>query len=409
MIFARFAVVLVSLAVSTTLAAGQADPAPSGDRIPGGDGGWEYVVLVSDLDRLPNGRAEGADFHGARVLWSHESDDGALEFVVVSVRNEEAFRSAALRDDNVQVADLNRPVQALFVPNDPFFTDGRDYGDSLIGAEAAWDRTLGTTAVKVGITDTGINKAHADLPWSGGRVTASKDCIDRKADVADGNGHGSHVTGIAAGTTNNGVGVAGVGQSSVIVAQVLNAAGSGSDASVACGVDFVRAQGGHVVSMSLGASSNLSATAAAIRAFWNGGAGGLVVAASGNGGCTGSGCVDFPGRMAEVLAVGAVDSGKDRASFSDGGPELDLVAPGVGVWSTWKKCFGSANCYASLSGTSMATPHVAGVAALVWSANATMSAQQVFDRLTATAEDLGAAGWDSGYGHGMVRADRAVV
>ncbi|MGQ0537277.1 MAG: S8 family peptidase, partial [Methanobacteriota archaeon] len=366
---------------------------PSEDRIRTASGGVEYVAIL----RSAEGEDEGKAFHGASVLWRHQSDDGRLQFVVVDVRDEKRFRASIQGDDNVVVADVNRPVRALFVPNDPCYSGVgcsiSQYGPQLVGAEAAWDRTLGATAVKVGIADTGINKKHNDLPYSGGRVVAEKDCVDRKKDVSDGNGHGSHVTGIASGTTNNGIGIAGLAQASVIVAQVLGSSGSGSDASVACGIDFIRTSGGHVASMSLGSSGTLPATAAAIRTFWNGGAGGLPVAAAGNGGATcATGCVDFPGNMPEVLAVGAVDAGKARASFSDGGSELDLVAPGVDIWSTWKSCYGNPECYARLSGTSMATPHVAGVAALGWSANATLTAAAVRDRVLSTAEALGDAG-----------------
>lgn len=408
-VFVALALVAPAAAVGleTGPSAGAEPPrARAGEPVRAADGGIEWVVDLRDAA----GVQEGGAFHGARVLWTHESEDGLMKFLVASVRDRARFEAGVRADPNVRSADVNRAVEALFVPNDPCYNGNgcsfSQYAPQLIGAEAAWDKTLGTTAAKVAVTDTGINAAHVE--FSDGRILAQKKCVS--GPLSDGNGHGSHVAGSAAARTNNGAGIAGLAQAGLLIAKVLSNSGSGTDASVACGVDWARTQGAHIISMSLGCSAtcSLPQTKTAIQNAWNGGAGAIVVVASGNDGCIGNGCVGFPANMPESTAVGCVGSNKNVCSFSNGGPELDLVAPGLDVWSTYKPCQGSSNCYARLSGTSMSTPHVSGVAALVKTLNGGFNGADLRSRLIATAEDLGAQGFDNTYGNGMVRADGAV-
>lgn len=383
-------------------------PAPRpGEPAVAADGGLEWIVNVRSLD----GIEPGGKLHGASVLWVYEGPDGALRFAVVSVKDERGFLQAAQRDDNVRSADYNRVVVGFLVPDDPCYNGNgcsfSQYGPQLIGAETAWDKTLGTTAAKLAVTDTGLNFDHVE--FADGRILDKKNCSSGNS-AKDGNGHGTHVTGVAAADTNNGKGIAGLAQAGLLIARVLNNAGSGSDATVACGVDWARTSGAHIISMSLGCSATCSLpnTKKAIQDAWNGGSGAIVVVASGNDGCIGNSCVGFPANMPEATAVGCVDSAKKVCSFSNGGPELDLVAPGLGIWSTWKACQGTPNCYAKLSGTSMSTPHVSGVAALIKTLNSGFTGSDLRTRLINNAEDLGAQGFDNTYGNGMVRADLAV-
>lgn len=382
---------------------GRAPPSNPGRPVIAADGGIEWVVDVRSLA----GIAEGGRFHGAEVLWTYAGEDGLMSFLVASVRDQRGFEQAVLQDGNVRSAHVNREVAAFLVPNDPCYNGNgcsfSQYGPQLIGSENAWDTTLGTTAAKLAVTDTGINSGHDE--FQDGRILAQKKCVN--GPLNDGNGHGTHVAGSAAADTNNGVGIAGMAQAGLLIAKVLSNSGSGSDASVACGVDWARQQGAHIISMSLGcaATCSLPQTKTAIQNAWNGGNGALVVVASGNDGCVGNGCVGFPANMPESFAVGCVTSTKARCSFSNGGPELDLVAPGSGIWSTYK---GQSNAYASLSGTSMSTPHVSGVAALIKTVNGGYTGSNLRSTLISTAEDLGNAGFDNSFGNGMVRADNAV-
>ncbi len=182
---------------------------------------------------------------------------------------------------------------------------------------------------------------------------------------------------------------------------MLDAEGTGSDADVAAGIVWAADHGARVVNLSLGGGESSTVLADAVVYARHKDV--LIVAAAGNDG----GSVGFPARLAGVLAVGAVDVALVRAPFSAGGRSLDLVAPGVGIL---QQTLDEAGGYAdrSFSGTSMATPHVAGVAALALAAGRATTAAGVARLLTRTALDLGPAGKDTGYGAGLVRADAAV-
>ena len=182
---------------------------------------------------------------------------------------------------------------------------------------------------------------------------------------------------------------------------MLDATGSGSDVDVAAGIVWAADHGARIVNLSLGGSE--PSTVLADGVAYARGKGVLIVAAAGNDG----GTVGVPARLAGVLAVGAVDSASVRAPFSAGGRALDLVAPGVGILQQTLDGVGG---YAdrSWSGTSMASPHVAGVAALALAAGRATTATGVTRLLTRTALDLGVPGRDSAYGAGLVRADAAL-
>ena len=214
------------------------------------------------------------------------------------------------------------------------------------------------------------------------------------ADWNDGHGHGTHVAGIVA-ARNNTIGVVGVAPEATLWAvKVLSDAGSGYTSDIIQGLDWCAAHGIKVASMSLGGGGTASLQAACDRAFSQGV---VLVAAAGNS----AGPVMYPAAYSSVIAVSASDSRDLRASFSNYGPQIALAAPGVSIYSTYK-----GGAYATMSGTSMACPHVAGAAALAWASGLT-SAQAVRDRLTTTAEDLGPKGFDTSFGYGLVDAQRA--
>jgi subtilisin family serine protease len=336
----------------------------------------------------------GDDYHGGKVVNVHR----ALHFAVVEAADEASFRGAAASGADVRYLEPD-PVQRLLAltPDDPSF--GSQYGPQEIGAPAAWDTTTGASSTILCTVDTGVRSTHEDLAagWAGGY-----DFVNGDADPTDDNGHGTHVTGIAAAAIGNAKGIAGIAGVSIKHAKVLDASGYGSWSNVASGITWCADHGAHVVSLSLGGSAGSTALQDAVRYAWAHGA--VVVAAAGNSGPC-SDCVLYPARYAEAIAVACVYSDKTLCTFSSGGPEVDLAAPGASILSS---AYSGDTAYVRMSGTSMAAPHVAGAAALVVSAHPDWTNQMVRDALESTAEDVGEAGLDAGSGHGLVRADLAL-
>ncbi|MDP3729505.1 MAG: S8 family peptidase, partial [bacterium] len=264
------------------------------------------------------------------------------------------------------------------------------WGISKIKANQVWPSGNTADPVKVGVIDTGISLSHPDIA---NNVKGSYNAINNRKSANDDNGHGSHVAGIIA-ALNNTTGVVGAAPKADLYAiKVLNAAGSGYLSDVIEGIDWAISRNIKVINMSLGCDCNIQSLHDAVIRAKN--AGVVVVAAAGNSG----GAVIYPAAYPEAIAVSATDSNDNLASFSSRGPEVDLSAPGVSIYSTYK---GSG--YATLSGTSMASPHVAGAAALVLGSHPGYTPEQVLGALESTATDLGSAGFDNLFGFGLVNA-----
>ena len=288
--------------------------------------------------------------------------------------------------------------------------DSLPYGVANIDAEVVWGGSQGATdvlagqggwGIKVAVIDTGVDCGHADLV--GGCAYGAN--FVNAALALDDHGHGTHVAGTI-GARDNGQGVIGVAPEVELYAvKVLDANGSGSWSAVAAGIDWAVQNGMNVISMSLGGTAGSQAVADAVAAA--DAAGILVVSAAGNSGCCNT--VLYPAKYPESMAVAAVDQLDQWASFSSTGPEVDVAAPGVAIYSTVPTVF-CALCdpsgYRYLSGTSMATPHVSGVAALLMSRG--WSKSDARSLITDTAVDLGTGGVDDYYGWGRVDAVAAV-
>ena len=296
--------------------------------------------------------------------------------------------------------------------NDPL--RGDQWGLSLVESDAAHAVATGRGAV-VAVIDTGVYRAHPDL--QGGRVMAGYDFVDRDADPQDTvDGHGTHVLGIVGATEGNSEGVASVAPGArLLPVRVLGDDGSGTVEQVAEGIDYAVAQGADVINLSLGGDVPLVGSApeynAAIDRALD--AGRVVVAASGNDGLPACG---QPAARGRLLCVGAVDRRRQRSFFSNFGQSLGLVAPGGSglplqgedILSTFNQSdplYGG--FYTEIAGTSQATPHVAGVAALLVEKG--LRGQAVVDRILATARDAGPSGPDPEYGAGIVNARRALA
>jgi subtilisin family serine protease len=270
-----------------------------------------------------------------------------------------------------------------------------------IGMPSAWGITTGSTDVVVAVLDTGYEMNHEDLDAI--PVVSRRNTRTGTNNVNDGYGHGTHVAGTIASSTNNGVGVASMAPGVTIMpVKVLDANGYGYWSDFLDGVDWAVAHGADVINMSLG--SYLSANQVAnwqptFTAAWEAGA--MVIAAAGN---NNNNTLFYPASFAKVLSVSATTNNDTKASFSSYGPAVDVSAPGVSIASTYRD-----NKYYAMSGTSMATPHVAGLAALIRSIHPEFTLSEVETAIKSTALDLGNAGRDNVFGHGRIRPPLALV
>jgi len=266
----------------------------------------------------------------------------------------------------------------------------------FIHAEQGWalaglTRVPALIGVPIGIVDTGVDTKHEDLK---GRITACAASTAGRVKPGvceDGDGHGTHVAGIAAAATGNGVGIAGVaGASPLIICRALSAKGSGSTGDVAACIAWVAAQGAKVVNLSLGGPDS-HALHTAIQTAARSGA--VIVAAAGN---SGPSEVSWPAAYPEVISVAASDPNGHRADFSNTNRDVELTAPGTNILSC--KAHGG---YVRMSGTSMAAPMISGAAALVWSILSRPTPASVRAALDHSARDVGTRGRDASYGFGL--------
>ncbi|WP_202078324.1 S8 family peptidase [Caldalkalibacillus salinus] len=292
----------------------------------------------------------------------------------------------------IKAVDHNAEVQALgqTVP----------WGVPHVQGTAAHEGGHTGSGVKVAILDTGIDNEHEDLAANvkGGYSVFTDD--ENSDPFYDGNGHGTHVAGTVAAVDNT-LGVLGVAhQADLYAVKVLSNSGSGSYAGIAEGIEWAVKNDMDIINMSLGGSSSSSVLEEMCNAAYD--AGVLTVAAAGNSGNRGGkgDSVGYPAKYESVIAVAAVDADNQRASFSSTGPAVELAAPGVDVLSTVPN-----NGYDRYNGTSMASPHVAGVAALVWGAKQGLSNEQLRQLLRDSAMDLGDP---NHYGYGLVQAVDAI-
>lgn len=265
------------------------------------------------------------------------------------------------------------------------------------------------TAVKVCIIDTGIDYNHEDFKYKDGssNYKGGHNFINNTTNPMDDHGHGTHVSGIVAAIGNNDIGVIGVAPEAHIYSyKVLNSSGSGSYSAIISAIQMAIDNKMQVISMSLGGSSFSQALKDICDAAYN--AGIIIMAAAGNSGGDGSqDNIGYPAKFDSCIAIAATDSNDNRASFSSTGPKMEIAAPGVNVLSTVPKSgttISDPSGYKMLNGTSMSTPHISGVAALVIYKHPDVTNVQVRDAIDKGCIDLGQTGRDVLYGFGRIDA-----
>jgi subtilisin family serine protease len=383
------------------------------------------IVAARAPDRAASVRASDASAPGGRliVFWkssrkpnlslplvasARSSSVGAHRSVVTAAPGQAAALAARLRADPDVVAVVPDVILSATDwpggdPNDPDYASQGDL--PLIGMPAAWTATRGSSSVVIAILDTGTTVGHPD--FAGTVFGDAHDFVDNpeRTDAVDDNGHGTHVTGTIAAQANNLVGVAGMAPAvSIMPVKVLDSHGNGPISAVLDGIAYATQKHVSVISMSLGAPAALfdATTLAAFQASINSAysAGITIVAAAGNDFNT---SVEYPCAFVHVICVGATDNLDQHADFSNANAFVDISAPGVGIVSTVPP-----SGYASASGTSMATPHVAALAGLIRSIHPEETVDQVEATILTTAVDLGPAGRDDQFGAGRINAAAAV-
>ena len=307
----------------------------------------------------------------------------------------------------------NFPVHAEVVPSDPFFVD--QWGLQSIGAPTAWNVNLGSHSVLVAVVDTGVWWTQPDIQANMWTNTADGthgwDFVDGDSNPMDidpsGTYHGTGVAGVIAAITDNGQGIAGTAQISVIALRALGSNGQGSSLNTSQAIRWAADQGAKVINLSLGTNETFVGPTdiqLAVNYAWSKGA--LIVAAAGN---SGTSTLDYPARLANVVSVAAIDESGTRASFSNYGSGLDLSAPGTRI-VTLSGGNNQPNNVHYLQGTSFSTPFVTGAAALILSVDPTLTNVELWNILNSTAVQPAGAQrpYNPNYGWGVVNVWNAI-
>ncbi|WP_407646762.1 S8 family serine peptidase [Fluctibacter halophilus] len=362
-----------------------------------------YMITFQSVANNTNGQGNGG-FADVPAMVDGKLHQGNVQRILAGVG---ARMNKFMPKHDMAVASLNKKAlnalrnnpNVAAVDHDPkryLQAQTTPYGVPMVQADQLNQANL--SARKVCIIDTGFNLGHDDLGDQNNGVTGQANNSAVGNWYNDGNGHGTHVAGTIAALDNN-LGVVGVYPGvDLHIVKIFNDQGNWTYASdLIDGIDQCQTAGANVVNMSLGGGSSSTAESNAMQTFVNQGV--MLVAAAGN---DGNSSFSYPASYDAVISVAAVGSNESRASYSQYNSQVEIAAPGSSVYSTYPD-----NSYATLSGTSMATPHVAGAAALVWSFFPSCSNEEIRAALNATAKDKGSSGRDTQYGYGIVQAKDA--
>ncbi|MFO7634454.1 MAG: S8 family peptidase [Caldilinea sp.] len=289
-------------------------------------------------------------------------------------------------------------VTGDLMPNDPAFrVPSQVYGQTVVKAPMGWNLSTGVTQTTVAILDSGINPAH---PEFSGRVLPGYDFINDDDEPLDDHGHGTHVAGIATAALNNETGAAGIcPQCTILPVKVLDSGNKGTWGTVAAGIYYAVDNGARVINLSLGATASSRTLETAIQYAEEHDV--IIIASSGNAASTKP---YYPAALPYVVAVGATNDMDTLWALSNTGEHIDLTAPGSRIYSTYHNLE-----YASMSGTSMASPFVTGLVGLLASFDPVLTGAEIIEFMTANADDLGDPGKDNQYGYGRINVYRTLV
>jgi len=377
----------------------------------------QLVVDLVDDASVADERAIEAKLGGIDLrLNSIHAEDDQLYIADVSAAQLPSLIEALAGDDRVEHVEANAIYRATGKPNDPLWD--RQWSFEMVRAVDAWDGATGE-GVTVAVIDTGVAYEDRDAfkqveDLADTEFVDGYDFVGDDAHANDDHGHGTHVAGTIAQSTDNGIGVAGLAHGARIMPiKVLNAMGSGTSADIADAIRFAADEGAHVINMSLGGGMRSLIMQSAVAYARRKGV--LIVCAAGN---AARGVVEFPAAYPGTIAVSAVGPTGVLAPYSSWGKALTLAAPGGdkrdgdagGILQNAiaPGAIDATDRYLSFQGTSMAAPHVAAVAALIISAGVT-NPIEVETILRSSAKDVGSEGWDDKYGAGILDAGRAVT
>lgn len=348
------------------------------------------IVPGKIVVKLKNGTGSRA-VQGLRAVQAVEGLSDTRVYDVPAGSTVEETLAKLRRDGNVIYAEPDyiyhaTEIKSEAVTNDPMRE--QLWGLAKIQAPQAWDTTTGDAAVTVAVVDTGVDYDHEDLA---GQVIKGYDFGNNDNDPKDDQGHGTHVAGTIAALGENGKGVVGVAYKTRILAiKVLGSDGSGSTSAIAQGILKAQEMGARVINLSLGGPQEASVLKDAIDQVTAKGV--FCVVASGN---DSKSTPNYPAAYANAFSVGATDQSDKRTSFSNFASSVDIAAPGLDILSTTE------GRYKKLSGTSMASPHVAAAAALLLAKYPTLTPQQLRDTLSNSGEAV------SGFSGGIKRLNVA--
>ncbi|WP_433791304.1 S8 family peptidase [Actinoplanes sp. CA-252034] len=325
------------------------------------------------------------DSDGRPVVTVKEATDKASAIKLVE---------AAQQTDGAVGVEMDAPVYALGAPTGSDPQRAQQWGIPKIRTVEAWQKSTGAGVI-VAVIDSGVDGTHPDL--AANMVTGFDATTDREGTTTDRHGHGTHVAGTIAAVTGNAVGVSGVAPDvKIMPVKVLGDNGSGNMSDTAQGITWAADHGAQVINMSLGGTQQVAAVTTAISYARSKGV--TVVAAAGNARQQGS-PTSYPAADAGVIGVGATDTNDRVGVYSNAGNYVDVSAPGTDILSLAPN-----GQYKTMSGTSMASPHVAAVAALLKGYQSSLTPDQIEATLKKSAVDLGAAGFDNDFGSGRIDA-----
>jgi serine protease len=387
----------------------------------------DRIIVKFNEGVTQDARDEVLQQHACRILRTSERGDVHLVKTPEGSNPEDMVR-ALVAHESVQYAELNHYVHVFFVPDDPYFHYQWDLYNTVtggIGMETAWAVETGDPNVIIAVLDSGIAYENYDVyrqapDLAQTHFVAGYDFVNDDNHPNDDNGHGTHVTGTIAQSTNNNVGVAGVAFGcSIMPVKVIDASGLGDYFTITQGINFAVSHGAKVINLSLGATSPSTTIEDALASAYQQGV--TVVCAAGNGYQNGN-PVNYPAAYTSYcIAVGATRYDNQRAPYSSTGSYLDVVAPGGdmtvdqngdgypdGIVQQTFSVDPTSFAYYFFQGTSMATPHVSGLAGLLIS-HGVVGPDKVRQAIEQTAKDLGTPGWDEEYGWGLIDPAAALV